>query len=184
MNTNRQLSVAAWFAMLILTLGSCVWCYQASKSAAASAASGTVECDRLSRRIRQQRAIPTRAVVASQNQAELASQVEEAAQQSQIQSPQIIRVDPRPASRIGQTSYKKIETHVEFHNITLKQLIGFLDWLERAPSRLHAENLRLIAPRQPAEPHRREVWRVEVTLTQLIFAPTNPSPLITSLHNP
>ena len=103
---------------------------------------------------------------------DFASRVEKAARRAGIPREAILRVDPQPLRRIGETSYQERVVFLELHAVTVRQVITLLATLLGESNLFHVRNLRLTAPGGPDNtlPER---WHAEITLTNLVFAPIN-----------
>ena len=148
-----------------------VWshrCYETSKAGAADSFHNLVECQQLAKRIRSFRDKPTRAATLAHSQLNLAKKLEETAISLGIQSDRLIRISQTSPQRLAKTDYQEQPTTIEVQHVNLEQLIRFLFALKE--QELRVPDLRITAPRQ--ELSGAEVWNVEATITQLIFAPT------------
>ena len=170
--SRAELLVAVCFGLLLVFVTWSFLNYRAGKTAAQSAAENLQSCRHLAAQIRSLRERPVQAAMSLQPHSEMASQIEQTAQASQIPQSLIMRIDPQPSQRIEDSPYKQQSTQVELREVNLKQLIAFLLRLHTAPAKLQAEALRLSPPRLEGTGSQ-ETWRAEVTLTHLVFAPIN-----------
>ncbi len=111
-------------------------------------------------------------------QPELARKIEAALKTAGVALSMLERVTPETAHRIGDTDYREMPTNVLLRQMSLRQLVSFLYHLTTAPpegggespgASLAVKTIRLSAPR---EPQASDKWRVEVTLTYLIYTPS------------
>jgi hypothetical protein len=172
---RTELLVAACLGLLLVAVFWSAWQWRSSRDAAQTAAENLQVCRRLAARIAQARQQPARAATQAQSSAELASRLEEAAQVAELPEGSIVRIDPQPSRRVGDSSYTEQPTHVELRSVSLEQLIVFLHRLADGPSGLQASSLRLTTPRdETAANAAQEPWLAELTLTYFIFAPKTP----------
>lgn len=99
---------------------------------------------------------------------ELSRGIESAAQSAGIAAGEIDSIDPSPPRQLGNSPYKEKPTEVRLRQATLQQLITFLHRLSTGPAGLTVKNLRLAAPHELDKP---DLWKVEVTLTYLLYSP-------------
>lgn len=155
-----------------------VWAWtslESSRSAASSGQSQLAACQRLAIAIQQNRTLPKRASQEASSATDLTRRIEEASQRARLPTENLVRIEPQPAQRVGETSYKAQPTRIELREATLRQLVPFLLALSDEESGLQVTDLRLVEPRQTATLATfGETWNVEVTLTQLVFSPKTP----------
>lgn len=164
-------------AALVVLLAFAALELQSSRAAALAAVQNLAECRELASEISKLRGRPSQITLQAQSGAELARQIESAAQVAQVPNNCVVRIDPQPARRIGESPYKEQPANLELRAVTLKQLVQFLQTLQEGGAGLRTRSMRLIAPRQEATaPSDAETWMAEVTLTSMIFAPKNTPP--------
>lgn len=168
--SKPELGTALMLGLLLALAGGSAWSFREARRSAQSAAEALADCRRLAAQIEHMRRAPRRAAASMSNTAELASRVEEAARGAGIAPAAVLRIEPEPGRRVGDSAYRSQATRVELDGVSLRGLITFLDRLRSGSDRLEAERLRLSAPRGAVEAQD-EPWRAEVVLTQLVFAP-------------
>ncbi len=137
-----------------------------------SASENLLRVQELASAIGKLRRTPTQAALASTPTGEIARKLQLAAEKATIPLAQLSRIDPRPIRRMGDSAYLAQETRVELRNVTLAQLVTWLQEITAQANDLTATGLRLVAPREPnPASDASETWSVEVTLTQLVFSP-------------
>ena len=172
---RRTLLVYASLAGLLLafTLASFVRCRESYLSCR-DAARNLDRCRELADAIMRLRDRPQAASLpgGSESVEDFASRVEKAAIRAKIPRQAILRVDPQPLRRIGETPYQERVVFLELHAVTVKQVVTLLAALQGESNLFHVRNLRLTAPGGPDNtlPER---WHAEITLTNLVFAPIN-----------
>lgn len=175
MNARSKTQLAVTLA-LAASIALTFWRYQdwrAAQAAVEVARENLNRCQDLAEQIREVQQRPTMAALEETSITTLATVVESAAERARIPKSAIIRVEPQPMRRIGETDYKEQASLVEMRAVSLQQLIQLLHTLLTEQSELDVGSLRLSAPRYDVEPNADaiETWLVEVTLTYLIFAP-------------
>lgn len=134
-------------------------------------ASNTLElCRNLAHEINSLRNRPLFAALNVRSESELARRIDERKKKLGLPERSISRIQPQSPQRIGETEYKRQTTSLELQGVTLRDLTLLLTSLVKDDPELQITSLRLIAPRNSKEASA-ELWRVEVTLTYLIFSP-------------
>ena len=152
---------------LLLTL----WSYgrlSAARGRTLRAMADLRECGRLADEIKKLSEQPERASLNEIREQELTGRIEALAKQIGIEAKQILRIDPEPPRRVGETAYMEKPTRLELERVTLPTLVRFLHELGVEVESLRVKDLRLQAP------HGEEVgdrWRSEVTLSYLLYSP-------------
>jgi hypothetical protein len=142
-----------------------------SRASAIQATANLEKCRQLSAQIAALSERPVHASLGETASAIFVRRVEESASKAQIEPAKLMRIDPQPARRIGDTSYLEQPTFVDLKQVTLAQLVTFLEECTAGDTKLTVTALRLTAPRENLPTADSESWSVEVTLTQLVFSP-------------
>lgn len=146
---------------------------EGAKASAASATRNVDLCQQLARQIAQLNARPSRIAWRTQSSTELGRHIEEAAAAAEIPKAGLVRIDPQPARRIGESAYKEQPISLELRSVTVPQLARMLQTLQEAGGlETTALGLTTSRPTGGASPGP-ETWGAQVTLTNLVFAPTN-----------
>jgi len=168
---RSRLLIAAMYIGLMVLLLICGLHMVQSRRAAARAAENLATCRQLAEQIDLLKAVPTHASLERQSLQALSLRIEQAAQIAGIAESAIVRISPQAGRRVKDSAHIEQPTTVQFRQISLKQLVGFLVELSASQSGLQATSVRLTAPRTPPADQQGETWSVEVVLTQLIFSP-------------
>jgi hypothetical protein len=171
--TKSQITMAVVLAVLIVSAGwSFYWMTSAELSAQNSAENLQI-CKRLADQIKKMHTQPLRAALETRTSTELAGQIETSAKTANLRQNCILQIDPQTARRLGNTAYKEQPTMVELRDVTLKQLVVFLNALTDDQSGMDVAELRLESSRDDSANAQQteETWLAEVTLSHLIFAP-------------
>jgi hypothetical protein len=144
--------------------------YESSKAAAEDAGANLIRCRDLLQQIQSLKAGPIQASLDVQSQKELSSLLQQSAQIAKIPETSVASIRPESTHRIGKTSYIEQPTHVELRQISLGQLVTFLQEVTIRDPRVLPTSLRLSVPRaQPTAPS--DQWQAEIILTHLVFSP-------------
>jgi hypothetical protein len=148
---------------------------RSARAAATAALKNLADCEQLAAEVVKLGGRPSHVTMQAHSATEVARRIEAATQVAQIPSNCLVRIDPQPPRRLGDTAYKEQATHVDLREVSLQQLLRFLHELERGETPLRAKSLRLAAPAQVATGAvSSETWGAELTLTYVDFAPKNP----------
>lgn len=133
------------------------------------------ECRQLVDRIKAARSAPEIASEQQTNEEELTRRIEAWASQAGIRGEQVLRIDPLPGRRSGDSDYLVQGVDVELGKITLPQLAAFSQSVRSEDSRLRVSQLRLSAlePLQIGAGST-ETWDGEIALTYLLHSPRSP----------
>lgn len=171
--SKSQLILALGFGLLVALV---VWSFQEMRASHASvgvAQTNLEHCRDVAEKIASVRQRPTKAALEETTITLLGTLIDEAATKSQIQKSSIVRIEPQPSRRIGETDYKEQATYVELRGVSLQQLVGFIHTLLAGQSELDVSSIRITAPRYESDSPtgRVETWLAEVTLTYLVYSP-------------
>jgi hypothetical protein len=166
--TRTALPLAALMALAALGYAQ----MHSSREAVRMARSDVEVCRSLSAEVVELRKLPQFAATDSGISQSVAQRIEAASANSQLPSAAILRIQPQPASRLGDSSYRVRATRIELQNVTLAQLCQFARELVDESRGLTVRDLRLWNPiNRTASLAAAETWSAEVLLTQLIFSP-------------
>lgn len=171
--SKSQLIIAIGLGLLVALV---VWSFQEMRAAQASvdvAQQNLNHCSEVAKRIAEVRQRPTMAALEETTITSLATLIDEAATTSRISKSSIVRIEPQPSRRVGETDYKEQATYVELRGVSLQQLVSFMHTLLVDQSELDVTSLRITAPRYDSDSAATavETWLAEVTLTYLIYSP-------------
>jgi hypothetical protein len=170
-SSGGLIRVAAPLAALAL-LAALGYMRMRSSGASVQAARSDVEtCRKLSAEIIALRKLPQFATVESGAAESLAERIENAAAQSQLPPVSLLRIQPQPPVRVGDSPYRVRGTRLELRDVTLAQLSRFARALVDEGRGLTVRDLRLWRASGAAAASAAEVWSAELTLTQLAFSP-------------
>lgn len=111
------------------------------------------------------------AAMQAQSDSQLAQRIEAAASKAKFDASKVARIEPESRRRIGKSQYEEQPTFVELYDVTIPELGGFLDAILAEEYVANIRSLRLISPRKGEDASDDEQWTVEMTLTNLIYAP-------------
>jgi hypothetical protein len=171
-NQSRSSVITAVFiALLVVGVGGGYLRMRSSQLSAINASKNVVACRELAARIRQLQIGPRRAELKSRSETELSRKIETAAQTAGLPANHIVRIEPGEPRRVADSDYKDQATDVELRPVTLKELIAFLDAIA-SDTGVQVNFVWLSSPDQEATTApAMEPWNVQMTLTNLIFAP-------------
>ena len=169
MSRRETLLVLAIAAAL---LAGSAWAYQFMSSRrrlAKEAREGLEQCRTYARQIEDCWRRPARAAEREIEVRATTAMIEEAARGAGVAPSSLTRTAPEPPQGVeGSSSYKEKPTRVFLDGVNAKQIVGMLHRLAVAGQPLHAKSLRLVAP-DAADTG--DLWRAEMVLTYLIYAP-------------
>ncbi|MEM8670549.1 MAG: hypothetical protein AAGG48_23690 [Planctomycetota bacterium] len=132
-----------------------------------------VDCRRMAMEINRLRAGKQRALLKTKPAGELNRKISSWAKQSGIPADSLVRIDPRPPNRVGDTVYLEQVTELEILGSQLPKLVELSQIAEQAEDGLKVSSMRLSLPRSDPSEQDVEIWNVELTLTYLIYSPTS-----------
>lgn len=144
-----------------------------SRESVRTAQSDVATCRKLSAEIVDLRKLPQFATVETGAAESITERIEAAAARSQLPPVAVLRIQPQPPSRVGDSPYRIRATRVELRAVTLAQLSRFARELVDENHGLTVRDLRLWNPVNTGEPQPQtaETWSAEIALTQLTFSP-------------
>ncbi len=175
MRNQRRWWLPLGFGLLVTLLLASLFQALRAQSAVKDAAENLTACRQSAERIRSLRTQPAQASLLARSSGEWARPIELAAKAAQLDPGQLLRIEPQPPRRLGQTVYQEQATHVELENASLKQVVVFLHAITAPKHGLGVKSLRLRAPQRAAAASP-EVWVVELTLNSFVFDPKIPRP--------
>lgn len=148
-----------------------LWCYgymADQRTAAMQARTDFEQCQRCAIKIK---ALKQRPKIASEHErlhAETTSLIEQAAKTAGVPASSLIRITPEPARRLGDTVYREKPTQILLKKVTLKQIVTLVHAIVNAKQKLHANFIRITAPRAEDT---NDLWTAELVVTYLIYEP-------------
>ena len=103
----------------------------------------------------------------------ITTRAEQAGQRANLSASSLVRIEPQPAARLGDSPYRLRPTRLELRQVTLEQVIRFAHAMVDDSQGTTLRDLRLTNSSSEPSAARADDWKVEVVLTQLIFAPTS-----------
>ncbi len=159
-------------ALLVAVLWHAWGTFAASRRAAGLAAIHLDEAQRLMQQIDLSRQGSRVAGQTEVGEGELVRRVEAAATTAGALPSQIVRIDPAPARRLGESPYKQKSTRLQLRAVTLSQAVEFLEALDRPQEEPHQgltlSTVRLSAAREETN---RGLWDLDATVNYLLYAP-------------
>jgi len=128
------------------------------------------ECRRLARQIESLQAVPTFAAIQVESPSDLADHIDWAVKTSSLTPSAVVRVQPQPSVRLGNSAYRIFPTRLELKQVTLAQTVQFAELLNVTDQGLTVRDLRIWDNSREAS-NRDELWWAEITLTQVSFSP-------------
>jgi hypothetical protein len=165
---KNRLMVGTIIIAVLLAMG---WSYEQltdSRAAEFSARQDLADCRQMVDQIQSLRQRPAVAGTTALGAADLSRRIENAAGIANFADGCIVRIDPEPARRLGETNYLEMPTLLELRHVTLQQTFTFLHSLS---GELAVHDIRLTAPRGEETGDR---WTVETTLTYTVYSPKVP----------
>ncbi len=126
------------------------------------------ECSKLAARIQAIQARPQLASDKPRQVAETTGMIEAAAKSAKIPAGKLVRINPGPLRRLGDSPYKEKPTEIFLKNVTMDQVVAFLHNLTGPAGGLTAKTLRLSSP---SSADTGNLWSVDLELTYLIYDP-------------
>ncbi len=150
------------------------WSTMRGEQDRASRATGHArQAQQLSRQIVTLRDRPKPIMTATIDSPDLVRQVSAAAAKAGVDAKELDRIEPDPPQRVTGTVYQRIPIHVILRRADLPKLMHLLHTLQTDGNRLQTEQIRLIAPRDEADP---AIWKAELTLSYMIYSPATDKP--------
>ena len=144
--------------------------FLSARSDAESAANDLAECHRLQTQIDSLRQHAPAVSFHEIPTADIARCAESAADKAQIPKQDLVHVWPDSPRRLGDSAYTEQSTQILLRQVTLRQLLVFLDALGGPENALQARAMRLQPPRNQESG---KAWNVELTVSQLLYQPGN-----------
>ncbi len=167
---QRQLTTYALLIAIAAAVTTLSWlAYRSDAAEATHAAAQAHEATQLAEHIAALRGKPSPIMSQTIDSPDLARQITEAAAKAGIPANRVDRIEPDPPQRVSGTVYKRIPIHVMLNRTTLPQIETLIFNLENNTPALHADQLRMVTPRDEQNINE---WKVELTLSYLIYSPT------------
>lgn len=130
------------------------------------------DCELLAKKIAKLRQRKQRALLQTKPADELNRKIDTWAKQANIESTQIVRIQPREPRRVGDTHYLEQVTELELQETALPNLIQLCQLAEQNGEGLKLSSFRISPSRISAiEDEAKETWSAELALTYLIYSP-------------
>ena len=168
--TSRRPWVLA-LGVLTLSLGVLLFAWirvRAARDGALYASGSLVRASEQALAIEELLRSPRKAVGEELGLTEFARAVEEAAEGAGVSPQQVVRIEPEPPSRAGESEYLRKSTRVELRRVTLTSLLRFTRGMHEAREGIFLRDIRLQAPHSE---RLKDSWNTELTLSYLIFSP-------------
>ena len=152
--------------------------YRRAYSLATRATENLDICRGISDQIGVMRAVPAQVSLESQSTQDLALCVQRASLAAEMAQGSIASITPQASRRLADTAYLEQNNDLDIRQVTLRQLIRFLNEATARQSGLRVTSIRLQAPRTSDNSHdsiETDIWSSEVTLTHLVFSPKSPA---------
>ena len=152
--------------------------YRRACSIATRATENLDVCRGISDQIEAMRAVPAHVSLESQSTQDLALCVQRASQAAEMAHGAIASITPQTSRRLADTAYLEQNNDLDIRQVTLQQLIRFLNEAIARQSGLRVTSIRLQAPRtsdSSRDSTEADIWSSEVTLTHLVFSPKSPA---------
>jgi len=167
-----RLEVSLFGLLSLLLLGLVGWSYifmSHQQDAVHQGAEDLDECFRMVPLIENCGRLPMLAADQERIAGEITSLIEQAAKDSRISvGKSLVRINPEPAQRVGDSVYKEKPTQVLLRDVTLPQVVEMLHRMASSGQPLHAKSIRITAPK---EEDMGPTWNAEVTVSYLIYEP-------------
>jgi len=143
--------------------------YMADRHKAALGARADYEkCLRCAEKIEALKKRPKIAAGHERLHAETTGLIEQAAEKAGVPAGSLVRITPEPPRRLADTVYKEKPTRILLKKVTLKQIVLLVHGLIGADKKLHANFIRITAPRADDTGG---LWTAELVVTYLIYEP-------------
>jgi len=168
----------AWRAVLAALAVLAGWSWTqlaASRLAAETAAADLRQCQVMADQIKKLSSGPQKASLEAHSIQGLARAVEQSAKDANLPVEALTGITPQPSQRVGASAYREQQIRLRLRDVTIRQLVLFLDSLTQSETNMKVADLWLYAPEADSNtPAAEESWGAELTLTHLIFSPYTP----------
>ena len=145
-----------------------------ASAAAMRAASHEVrECRKLLADIAALQELPQFAALEADSPQSIRQRIDQATQNARIPEASLVRIEPQPPFRLGDSEYRLWSTRLELSNVNLQQITTFSHALVDEERGLTVRDLRLWSNSSDSTAGSQESWSAEITLTQVTFFPTS-----------
>ena len=131
------------------------------------------ECRRLVAEIAGLQELPQFAALEPDSSTMIGQRIEQANKAAQLPAASLIRIQPQPPFRLGNSEYRLWPTRLELNQVTLEQVARFAHGLADEERGLTVRDLRLWTTSSSSNAGMPESWSSEITLTQVTFSPTS-----------
>lgn len=176
-------------AVLAVLAGFSVWRLAGRQAELENAAADTRRCAQLAADIQALRELPQFAVLEAESDETTATRIEEAARAAALPGHKpglpgraITLIQPQSPQRLSDSPYQVRPYRIDLVGVTLEQLVVFAHHLADESRGMTVRDLRMRDASVDSDQRGRELWDVELTLTQLIFSP-NSRPSVSSTHH-
>jgi hypothetical protein len=144
-----------------------------SAAAMRTAAQDAHRCRELLAEITALQELPQFAALEADSPQAFRQRINQATQTARLPQASLLRIQPQPPYRLGNSEYRLWPTRLELSNVTLQQITTFSHDLVDEERGLTVRDLRLWPASSESTAGRQEAWSAEITLTQVTFFPTS-----------
>ena len=145
----------------------------ASAAAMRAASQDVRECRKLLAEIAALQELPQFAALEADSPKSIRQRIDQATQTARMPEASLVRIEPQPPLRLGDSEYRLWPTRLELSNVTLRQITTFSHALVDEERGLTVRDLRLWSNSGDSTAGSQEPWSAEITLTQVTFFPTS-----------
>ena len=149
------------------------WRMNAAAAAMRAAARDVGECRRLVAEIAGLQELPQFAALEPDSSSLIGQRIEQATKDARLEPASLIRIQPQPSFRMGNSDYRLWPTRLELSQVTLEQVASFAHSLADEERGLTVGDLRIWTTSSASSAGMQESWSSEITLTQVTFSPTS-----------
>lgn len=165
----------AWWAILAAFTVLIGWSWKqlaASRAAAETVAADLQQCQVMADQIKRLSSGPQKASLEAHSIQGLARAIERSAKEARLPVESLTGINPQPSQRLGATPYREQPIRLMLRDVTIRQLVLFLDSLTQCETIMKVADLWLYAPEADSNTTSAEdTWGAELTLTHFIFSP-------------
>jgi len=143
----------------------------AAAAAMQTASQDVAACRTLVAEITELQDLPQFAALEADRPQTIRESVEQATKTARLPAASLIRIQPQPPFRLGNSEYRLWPTRLELNAVTLQQVTSFAHALADEQRGLTVRDLRLWTPTSESTAGSGETWSAEITLTQVTFSP-------------
>jgi hypothetical protein len=131
------------------------------------------ECRNLAAEIAGLQELPPFAALEADSPTKIRQRIDQATQAAHLPEGALVRIQPQPPYRLGDSEYRLWSTRLELSNLTLQQLTTFSHALVDEVRGSTVRDLRIWNNSNDSIAGGPELWSAEITLTQVTFFPTS-----------